>query len=325
LSKNPNNKIIGKISGNYNNNNNNNNYNYNYNNYNEIQNKYINSNITNISPQNKSSKKFSTATVIKITDSDNDDKDNHIQTFDNNINLNNNNINNNLVNENIGIQTDLNDLNNISNIPYNRDINNYDYEKSIKKEKIDSNANNEIIESDNFQLLRENDVNNNLNKTDFNNNEINKEISLDYSNISKEEPKDEEYKKSNENSFSINKTKRINKKKVKVDKSPNTNRRKKSKLNVKKKDTSTDKKKARYNFQIDLKDLIKADIIEKSLLSPSKRYKNQTNKDKKKTKKETVQYNQPFKFNLYEDFWIYSYLLALNFNFNFIINIFMEN
>ena len=145
-------------------------------------------------------------------------------------------------------------------------------------------------------------MNNSLDKTDFKYNEINKEINLDYSYISKDEPKDEEYKKTNENSFSIGKTKRVNKKKVKVDKSPNVNRKTKNKVNVKKKDTSFDKKKPKYNYKIDLKELIKADVIEKSLLSPSKRYQNQTNEDKKKTKKETVKYTQPFKFSLYEDF-----------------------
>ena len=89
---------------------------------------------------------------------------------------------------------------------------------------------------------------------------------------------------------------------MKVDKSPNVNRKTKNKVNVKKKDTSFDKKKPKYNYKIDLKELIKADVIEKSLLSPSKRYQNQTNEDKKKTKKETVKYTQPFKFSLYEDF-----------------------
>jgi hypothetical protein len=271
---------------------------YNYNNYNEIQNKFINNNKSDISPQKNIFKKHSYANVIKINDDNNE-----IQSFDNNIYNNDIIINNNdLVSRKMAIQADLNDLNNISNIPYSPNINYYDYEKSIEKEKIINNAKNEIIESENFQFLRDNDMNNNLDKTEFNNNEINKEISLDYSYISKDEPKDEEYKKTNENSFSIGKTKRVNKKKVKVDKSPNVNRKTKKKVNVKKKDTSIDKKKPKYNYKIDLKELIKADVIEKSLLSPSKRYQNQTNEDKKKTKKETVKYTQPFKFSLYEDF-----------------------
>ena len=262
----------------------------NYNNYNNIKNKYINNNISDISPQKKTFKKHSWANVIKINDDNNE-----IQSFDNNIN------NNDVVNQNIAIQTDLNDLNKISNIPYSPNINNYNYKKSIEKEKINNNAKNEIIESDNFQILRDNDMNNNLDKTEFNNNEINKEISLDYSYISKEEPKEEEYKKTTENSFSINKTKKIKRKKMKDDKSPNSNRKTKNKVNVKKKDTSFDKKKPKINYKIDVKELIKMDAIEKSLLTPSKRYQNQTG-EKKKTKKEAVKYNQPFKFNLYEDF-----------------------
>ena len=290
LYKNQNDKIIGKINSNYNNINN---KNYSNNNYNEIQNKYINNNINNMSPQNKVSKKFPTVNVIKINNNDNEnDNYNDIQSFVNNYNNDgNNNINKDLVNRNLEIQTDLNDLNNISNIPYNSHINNYDYEKSFEKEKKDS-----------FQFLGENDMSHNIDKSDFNNNEINKEISLDYSYISRDEPKEEEYKKTYENSFSIGKTERVNKKKVKTDKSPNVNRKTKSKVKTKKKDTSVDKKKPKYNYKIDLKELIKEDAIEKSLLTPSKRYQNQVNENKKKTKKETVKYNQPFKFNLYEDF-----------------------
>ena len=37
--------------------------------------------------------------------------------------------------------------------------------------------------------------------------------------------------------------------------------------------------------------------MEKSMLSPSKRYET-----KKKPKKEKIKYNEPFKFNLYEDY-----------------------
>ena len=69
-------------------------------------------------------------------------------------------------------------------------------------------------------------------------------------------------------------------------------------VKYKNRDISADKKKPKYNFQIDLKDLIKKDLKEKSMLTPSKRYKDV----KKKKKPEEVQYYKPFKFNLNEDY-----------------------
>ena len=186
-----------------------------------------------------------------------------------------------------------------------------DNHKKIIQNVNNNNNNNKILEIDNFQIKGENDKVNNFN--------VNKEIDLDYSKISnnndytKNSPKNDLYLKTNQDNFTIKKIEKINNNKnnniLRNKKYNNKNNniyenknsiyqnRKNKNIKTKRSDISSDKikNKNKYTFQIDLKDLIKDDIIEKSQISPSKRYKN-------KKINNVVKYYKPFKFNLNDDY-----------------------
>ena len=170
-------------------------------------------------------------------------------------------------------------------------------------------------------------------------NEINREVSLDFSNVSsdkksKSKSKSKEksakkdiYEVSNVNDFTIIKntepkyikntkeneiTKKnniitnININNYSSKKEPNDNYKikKNTKKNISKdKKKKKDKSKPKYNFQINLKDLINEDIKEKSKISPNKRYADIEMRRRAKNKKEEeFIYNKPFRFNMNDDY-----------------------
>ena len=185
-----------------------------------------------------------------------------------------------------------------------------------------------------FEIRRENDINYDI-KSNYNTNqnygkniEMNREISLDYSNISsdkksksksKETPRKQNlYEMSNVNKFTIEKTKspknsnkkteiitNINnfskEKEVKNETKLNKNT-KKNKSNDKKK--KKDKSKPKFNFQINIKDLINQNIKEKNKITPNKRYADIEMKRRAINKKDDDEskYNKPFRFNMNDDY-----------------------
>ena len=194
-----------------------------------------------------------------------------------------------------------------------------------------------------FQIRRESDIsydvkpNYNTNITFTKNNKIKREISLDLNRASsdkksssKETPKKQAiYKMSNVNDFTIRKSPILKKEKTNkenkifkknniitnininnfsgkkelVNKSKTNKNIKNDKSNNKKKKRDKDKSKPKFNFQIDLKDLINENIKEKCKISPDKRYADIEMKRKTKTKKTGEDnYNKPFKFNINDDY-----------------------
>ena len=187
-----------------------------------------------------------------------------------------------------------------------------------------------------FEIRRENDINYDI-KSNYNTNqnygkniEMNREISLDYSNISsdkksksksKETPRKQNlYEMSNVNKFTIEKTKspkssnkkteiitniNINnfskEKKVKNETKLNKNTKKNKSIDKKKK---KDKSKPKFNFQINIKDLINQNIKEKNKSTPNKRYADIEMKRRAINKKDDDEskYNKPFRFNMNDDY-----------------------
>ena len=90
-----------------------------------------------------------------------------------------------------------------------------------------------------------------------------------------------------------------------VNKSKTNKNIKNNKLNEikKKKKRDKDKSKPKFNFQIDLKDLINENVKEKCKISPDKRYADIEMKRRTKNKKAGEDnYYKPFKFNINDDY-----------------------
>ena len=166
------------------------------------------------------------------------------------------------------------------------------------------NNNNEISKEDNFQIKKENDKINkfNVNKKKYldyhqnsNDKVYTKDTKINQENFTIKKNKKDEFNKKN----NLTKQSKINNTKSNLFVNKNnayTNRKNKNTRN-KKTDISADKikSKGKYTFQIDIKNLIKDDILEKSQLEPSKRYKNKRIND-------VIQYYKPFRFNLNDDY-----------------------
>ena len=194
-----------------------------------------------------------------------------------------------------------------------------------------------------YQIRRESDIaydikpNYNTNISFSKNNKIKREVSLDISNSSPEKKssskktpkKQAQYEMSNVNDFTIRKSALLNDeknneenkfykknniitnininnfsdKKEIVNKMKTNKNIKSNKSNDKKKKRDKDKSKPKFNFQIDLKDLINEKIKEISKISPDKRYADIEMKRRTKNKKiGEDKYYKPFKFNINDDY-----------------------
>ena len=203
------------------------------------------------------------------------------------VNENNHEINNNLEEYHI-INIINNDQININNQNYNNEIKT-DIEDNDKV-KIKAKIDNRLI--------------------------TNKEINLDYSNTPYDRNNPEKAQKAlilqqiTEDNFTINNKPKKFSKAVKPNIGLKNKNKQKTNININnkqknlrkngKRDISADKRKGKKDNSliIDIKNLIKEDVREKSMLAPSQRYKN----IKKKKNVEEVQYYKPFKFHLTEDY-----------------------
>ena len=269
---------------------NNNNFNQNQNNYNTIDYDNTNNNYNNVN-------NFKNSTNINPINNTNNNNNINIEFIQSNNSFQSN--KNMLKNKNDNINNNMSDNNNIpletSKIyKINNSINNYN--SPVNKY--------EIKECDNFQITKEKDfiINLNNSKNDIINNKLNNSyINNEIKKIKIEEnmplTKSEiVYEKTNTVNFAIykNKDKILNNKNNK-----NKNSRKKNiNINNYKEDISTDKKKYIHVFKVDIRDLRREEIFEKSKLNPSMRYNNL----KMKNQNEEVKYYKPFRFNLNDDY-----------------------
>ena len=223
----------------------------------------------------------------------------------------------------------------------NKNNNNIEVEKNNNEREINNKINNVKKPKKDYEIRKENNINYKMNSNKKANfakyNEINREVSLDFSNLSSDKKskskskekssKKDTYEVSNVNDFTIIKSifpkdikntkeeesikknniiTNININNYSSKKEPNDNNRFKK---ITKKSISKDKKKKKdkskpkYNFQINLKDLINEDIKEKSKISPNKRYADIEMRRRAKNKKEEeFIYNKPFRFNMNDDY-----------------------
>ena len=279
-------------------------------------------------------------------------QNNNIETITQNINKTNEiieqqKLRDNLKNKNIEQQKKIiinSKINNKKKYIYNNEV-----PRNTDEIKINSTVNsNNVTPKKEYEIRRESDIyykiKPNNNKNNFvKNNEINREVSLDYSLLSSDKKsksrsksnettnkkeKKEIFELSNENDFTIIKSKipknkKSNRKSKIVKKNniitnininnfgdkkefPEKNKLvKKDKKKIKSKDKSEKKEKLKpkYNFRINLKDLINEEIREKSKISPDKRYAEIEMKRRAINKKEEEnKYNKPFKFNMNDDY-----------------------
>ena len=279
-------------------------------------------------------------------------QNNNIETITQNINKTNEiieqqKLRDNLKNKNIEQQKKIiinSKINNKKKYIYNNEV-----PRNSDEIKINRTVNsNNITPKKEYEIRRESDIyykiKPNNNKNNFvKNNEINREVSLDYSLLSSDKrsksrsksnettnkkEKKEIFELSNENDFTIIKSKipknkKSNRKSKIVKKNniitnininnfgdkkefPEKNKLlKKDKKKIKSKDKSEKKEKLKpkYNFRINLKDLINEEIREKSKISPDKRYAEIEMKRRAINKKEEEnKYNKPFKFNMNDDY-----------------------